>query len=114
MLIEQFLFLGSVSTPVMIGGTHPDTNLCTDDDVRSQTEEEEILYKVLSEITQQPAALLFSRWAAPSLTIHNLESTGPKSQLTEIQWSTEMLTALVRRNRYSRCCQGTAILAHRP
>jgi len=49
------------------------------DQVRPRTKEEEKLYEMLSEITQQPAALLSSRWSAPSLTIHNIESTGPKS-----------------------------------
>ena len=63
----------------------PDTNLFADDKVRPQTETEVKLYEMLSKITQQPAALLSSRWAAPSLTIHNIESTGPKSRSTEIK-----------------------------
>ncbi|GLB38271.1 putative zn-dependent exopeptidase [Lyophyllum shimeji] len=49
------------------------------DDVRPQTEEEKELYKLLSVVTQQPAASLSSRWREPSLTLHNLEISGPKN-----------------------------------
>lgn len=63
-----------------------DTGLYADDKVRSQTKEEERLYDMLSEITQRPAALLSSRWTVPSLTIHNIESTGPKSWFIYIKF----------------------------
>ncbi|KAF5360448.1 hypothetical protein D9756_004816 [Leucocoprinus leucothites] len=49
------------------------------DHVRPQTEEEEELYKLLSEVTQKPASLLRSRWREPSLTMHNIEISGPKN-----------------------------------
>ncbi|KXN88158.1 putative di- and tripeptidase DUG2 [Leucoagaricus sp. SymC.cos] len=49
------------------------------DRVRSQTEDEEELYKLLSEVTQKPASLLRSRWREPSLTMHNIEISGPKN-----------------------------------
>jgi len=52
----------------------------SDDRVRPQTEEEEELYKLLSEVTQKPASLLRSKWREPSLTIHNIEISGPKSE----------------------------------
>jgi di- and tripeptidase len=51
-----------------------------DDKVRPQTEKEKEMYDRLSEITQRPAALLSSRWREPSLTIHNIEISGPKSE----------------------------------
>lgn len=51
-----------------------------DDQVRPQTEEEEELYKLLSEVTQKPASLLRSKWREPSLTIHNIEISGPRSK----------------------------------
>ncbi|KAF8967066.1 hypothetical protein BDZ97DRAFT_1804996 [Flammula alnicola] len=47
--------------------------------VRPQTEDEKELYKLLSEVTQKPASLLSSRWREPSLTIHNVEISGPKN-----------------------------------
>lgn len=59
---------------------YPYINVYADEKVRRQTEEEMKFYEVLSEIIQQPAALLSTRWAAPSLTVHSIESTGPKSQ----------------------------------
>ncbi|KAF8158262.1 hypothetical protein B0H34DRAFT_657084 [Crassisporium funariophilum] len=49
------------------------------DRVRPQTEGEKQLYKLLSEVTQKPASLLSSRWREPSLTIHNIEISGPKN-----------------------------------
>jgi len=51
-----------------------------DDQVRPQTEEEEELYKLLSEVTKKPASLLRSKWREPSLTMHNIEISGPKSE----------------------------------
>lgn len=48
------------------------------DHVRPQTAEEKELYKLLSDITQKPASLLSSRWREPSITIHNIEISGPK------------------------------------
>jgi len=55
-----------------------------DDQVRPQTEEEEKLYKLLSEVTQKPASLLRSKWREPSLTIHNIEISGPRSEICDI------------------------------
>ncbi|KAF9454810.1 glutathione degradosome [Macrolepiota fuliginosa MF-IS2] len=49
------------------------------DKVRAPTEEEEELYKLLSEVTQKSASLLRSRWREPSLTMHNIEISGPKN-----------------------------------
>ncbi|KAJ8090465.1 hypothetical protein PM082_019063 [Marasmius tenuissimus] len=49
------------------------------DNVVPATKEEEGLYEKLSEITQRPASSLFSRWHEPSLTIHNIEISGPKN-----------------------------------
>jgi len=49
------------------------------DHVRPQTEEEKELYKLLSAVTQRPAASLSSRWREPSLTLHTIEISGPKN-----------------------------------
>ncbi|KAK7039186.1 hypothetical protein VNI00_010091 [Paramarasmius palmivorus] len=49
------------------------------DDVRPQTEEEKELYAKLSEITKRPDFALSSRWREPSLTVHNMEISGPKN-----------------------------------
>ncbi|KAF9485857.1 glutathione degradosome [Pholiota conissans] len=49
------------------------------DKVRPQTEDEKKLYKLLSEITKKPASLLSSRWREPSLTVHNVQISGPKN-----------------------------------
>jgi len=49
------------------------------DSVRPLTTEEEQLYQVLSKITQTPASSLASRWREPSLTIHNVEVSGPRN-----------------------------------
>ena len=54
--------------------------LATDDKVRPQTDAEKELYKLLSDVTQKPASLLASRWREPSLTIHNVQISGPKSK----------------------------------
>lgn len=54
---------------------------CPDDKVRPETSEEKELYKLLSEVTQKPATLLSSRWREPSLTIHSVELSGPKSKV---------------------------------
>jgi len=51
-----------------------------DDRVRPQTEEEKQLYKLLSDITQRPASSLSSKWREPSLTVHNIEISGPRSR----------------------------------
>lgn len=53
---------------------------CIDDSVREQTAEEKGLYNLLSEITRKPASSLAARWREPSLTIHNIEISGPKSR----------------------------------
>ncbi|KAF5382706.1 hypothetical protein D9615_002814 [Tricholomella constricta] len=49
------------------------------DHVRAQTEDEKELYKLLSAVTQRPAASLSSRWREPSLTLHTIEISGPKN-----------------------------------
>ena len=51
-----------------------------DDRVRPQTAEEKELYKLLSDVTQKPASLLSSCWREPSITIHNIEISGPKGK----------------------------------
>ena len=56
--------------------------LLIDDRVRPQTAEEKELYKLLSDVTQKPASLLSSRWREPSITIHNIEISGPKGKNT--------------------------------
>lgn len=47
--------------------------------MRPQTEEEEELYRRLAEVTQKPASSLSSRWREPSLTVHNIQISGPRS-----------------------------------
>ncbi|KAF8073641.1 hypothetical protein FPV67DRAFT_1605948 [Lyophyllum atratum] len=49
------------------------------DHVRPQTEDEKELYKLLSAVSQRPAASLSSRWSEPSLTLHTIEISGPKN-----------------------------------
>ncbi|EJF61051.1 Zn-dependent exopeptidase [Dichomitus squalens LYAD-421 SS1] len=49
------------------------------DNVRPLTEEERQSYKVLSSVTQTPATLLVARWREPSLTVHNVEVSGPRN-----------------------------------
>lgn len=49
------------------------------DRVRHQTEPEKQLYDVLSNVTQRPGSVLSSRWSEPSLTIHNIDVSGPKN-----------------------------------
>ncbi|KAJ8457580.1 hypothetical protein ONZ51_g11443 [Trametes cubensis] len=49
------------------------------DRVRPLTEDERQLYKVLSSVTQTPASLLAARWREPSLTVHNVEVSGPRN-----------------------------------
>ncbi|KJA17478.1 hypothetical protein HYPSUDRAFT_146481 [Hypholoma sublateritium FD-334 SS-4] len=49
------------------------------DKVRPQTDTEKELYKLLSDVTQKPASLLASRWREPSLTVHNVQISGPKN-----------------------------------
>ena len=51
-----------------------------DDNVRSLSDEEQQSYTVLAGITQTPALSLAARWRNPSLTIHNVEVSGPKSR----------------------------------
>ncbi|KAG1879215.1 glutathione degradosome [Suillus subluteus] len=47
--------------------------------VRHQTEAEKQLYDVLSNVTQKPASVLSSRWSEPSLTVHNIDVSGPRN-----------------------------------
>ncbi|KAF5327950.1 hypothetical protein D9758_016773 [Tetrapyrgos nigripes] len=49
------------------------------DHVRQQTKEEEELYQRLSAVTNKSASSLASRWCQPSLTVHNIEISGPKN-----------------------------------
>ncbi|XP_006462650.1 hypothetical protein AGABI2DRAFT_179317 [Agaricus bisporus var. bisporus H97] len=49
------------------------------DCVQPATKEEEELYQLLSDVTCKPASHLRSRWCEPSLTIHNIEISGPKN-----------------------------------
>ncbi|KAF7975347.1 hypothetical protein HWV62_9799 [Athelia sp. TMB] len=49
------------------------------DQVRPQTAEEKQLYELLSTITHRPASSLSARWREPSLTVHNIEVSGPKN-----------------------------------
>ncbi|RPD54678.1 Zn-dependent exopeptidase [Lentinus tigrinus ALCF2SS1-7] len=49
------------------------------DSVRALTEEERQSYKVLSSVTQTAASLLAARWREPSLTVHNVEVSGPRN-----------------------------------
>ncbi|KAF4578670.1 hypothetical protein EYR36_000477 [Pleurotus pulmonarius] len=49
------------------------------DSVRPQTEEEHQLYLTLSPLTQRPASTIASRWCEPSLTIHNIQISGPRN-----------------------------------
>ena len=51
-----------------------------DDSVRPQTAKEKELYELLSDVTQKPASLLSSCWREPSITIHNIEISGPKGK----------------------------------
>jgi len=71
------------------------SSLCPDDKVRSETSEEKELYKLLSEVTQKPATLLSSRWREPSLTIHSVEISGPKSKMMMILLDDSILTSFV-------------------
>ncbi|KAL0960852.1 hypothetical protein HGRIS_005868 [Hohenbuehelia grisea] len=50
------------------------------DNVRPLSEDERQLYTRLAAITQRPAASLASRWREPSLTIHNIQISGPRSK----------------------------------
>lgn len=47
--------------------------------VRLQTDEEQHSYDLLSSVTERSAASLSSRWREPSLTVHNIEVSGPKN-----------------------------------
>ncbi|KAF8630926.1 hypothetical protein AX17_005283 [Amanita inopinata Kibby_2008] len=49
------------------------------DRVRPQTNEEKELYQLLSTITQRSAESLSARWREPSMTIHNIEISGPRN-----------------------------------
>ena len=51
-----------------------------DDRVRPETEEEKQLYKLLSDVTQKQASSFVTRWREPSLTVHTIEISGPKSE----------------------------------
>lgn len=51
-----------------------------DDRVRPQDDEEKVLFTLLESVTQSPASSLAARWREPSLTIHNLEGSGPRSE----------------------------------
>lgn len=53
--------------------------LSADDHVCKLSKYEEELYSQLAEITDQSASTLSSKWREPSLTVHNVEISGPKS-----------------------------------
>ncbi|KAJ3483636.1 hypothetical protein NLI96_g6169 [Meripilus lineatus] len=48
------------------------------DNVRPLGDDEKQLYKVLSGVTQTPASSLSAKWREPSLTIHDIEVSGPR------------------------------------
>ncbi|KAG1749335.1 hypothetical protein EDB19DRAFT_1682039 [Suillus lakei] len=56
---------GKVAIPDFYNRVHP------------QTEAEKQLYDVLSDVTQKPGSVLSSRWSEPSLTVHNVNVSGP-------------------------------------
>ena len=56
--------------------------MALDDDVRPLTEEERQLFQVLSGVTQTPASSLSAKWREPSLTVHDIQVSGPKSALS--------------------------------
>ncbi|KAG1834186.1 hypothetical protein EV424DRAFT_1363232 [Suillus variegatus] len=47
--------------------------------VRHQTEAEKQLNDVLSNVTQTPGSVLSSRWSEPSLTVHDIDVSGPRN-----------------------------------
>ncbi|KAH9917958.1 Zn-dependent exopeptidase [Fomitopsis serialis] len=49
------------------------------DNVLPCTDQEKGVYAVLANITKTPAAHLSSRWREPSLTVHNVEVSGPRN-----------------------------------
>lgn len=51
-----------------------------DNPVRHQTEAEKQLNDVLSNVTQTPGSVLSSRWSEPSLTVHDIDVSGPRSK----------------------------------
>ncbi|KAI0078214.1 Zn-dependent exopeptidase [Panus rudis PR-1116 ss-1] len=63
------------------------------DDVRPLTAQERQLFKVLSGVTQTPASTLSAKWREPSLTIHDVEVSGPKNS-TVIPSSVESRVSL--------------------
>lgn len=60
--------------------------LFVDASVREQTDAEKELYRLLSDVTKKPAASLAARWREPSLTIHTIEISGPKSGFDGERW----------------------------
>lgn len=84
-----------------------------DDHVRPQTSEEKELYELLSTITQRPASSLSSRWSEPSLTLHTIEISGPKSQLHSNCSLLTLTFTYARCDRNSRTGQIAGIPAHR-
>lgn len=89
--------------------------LCrSDDSVRQQTDEEKNLYKRLAAITGRPAPSLSSRWREPSLTVHSIEISGPKSSYARLG-SSILLTdePTDRCYRYPGYNQVSSIASHR-
>jgi hypothetical protein len=65
---------------IMAPSCRSDCNsISADDDVCPESEYEKQLYERLSHQTQLPALQLSSRWREPSLTVHEIEVSGPKS-----------------------------------
>jgi hypothetical protein len=86
-----------------------------DDRVRPQTAEEKELYKLLSDITQKPASHLSSSWREPSITIHNIEISGPKGeQNCEYCLFTKLISLVVRGNYHSRNSDSPTFSTYRP
>lgn len=69
-----------------------------DDHVRKLSKYEEELYQQLAGIADQPASTLSSKWREPSLTVHNVEISGPKSRFSRppsLSWAHQLADATV-------------------
>ena len=84
-----------------------------DDRVRPQTAKEKELYKLLSDVTQKPASLLSSCWREPSITIHNIEISGPKGKKNCAYRLSKLISLVVRGNYHSRNSDSPALSTYR-